>query len=186
MTDFLEHLYKQAMNCCQCKLSLGRTNVVFSDGNPITKLMFIGEAPGRDEDLQGLPFVGKSGKLLDRLIYEEMGLSRNDFYIANVVKCRPPNNRDPEPDEVNSCSQYLSGQLEYVNPKVIVTLGNFAARSILKTKEGITRLRGKTYNLSERVVVPTFHPAAALRNGGQVLAQMRADLVLAKKVLANA
>jgi DNA polymerase len=148
--------------------------------------MFVGEAPGRDEDLQGEPFVGRSGKLLDRLLEEELGRHRSSCYIANVVKCRPPDNRDPLPAEVAACRHYLEEQIALISPAVIVTLGNFAARTLLDTSEGVTRLRGRTYALGDRVVVPTFHPAAALRAGGVVLAQMRADLVRAKHVLAPA
>lgn len=147
--------------------------------------MFVGEGPGREEDLAGEPFVGRSGKLLDRLIEEELGLTRTECYIANVVKCRPPNNRDPEPAEVAACHHFLVGQLALIDPAVIVPLGNFASRSVLNVTEGITRLRGRSYEVDGRTVVPTFHPAAALRGGGVVLAQMRADFVRAKAVIEN-
>jgi uracil-DNA glycosylase family 4 len=146
--------------------------------------MFVGEGPGRDEDLQGEPFVGRSGKLLDRLINEEVGIDRDGFYICNVVKCRPPGNRDPHPEEVAACRHYLEAQIDLVAPRVIVTLGNFATRTLLSTTEGVTRLRGRPYSYGEAVVVPTFHPSAALRGGGVVVAQMRADLVRAKQALA--
>ena len=143
--------------------------------------MFIGEAPGRDEDLQGEPFVGRSGKLLDRLMVEELGHDRTAAYVCNVVKCRPPGNRDPQPEEIAACRPWLESQLELVDPKVIITLGNYATRRILDTKEGITKMRGQEHQWNGRVVVPTFHPSAALRSGGgQVLAEMRADLVRAK------
>lgn len=155
-------------------------------GNPVADLMFVGEGPGEQEDLQGLPFVGRSGQLLDRLVLEEMGLTRQDFYIANTVKCRPPGNRDPLPDEIEACSPYLEKQLELVDPKVVVTLGNFATKLLLSTTEGISRLRGRVYPYRDGKLVPTFHPAAALRGGGQVVAQMRADLVRAKEILATA
>jgi uracil-DNA glycosylase family 4 len=157
--------------------------VVFGVGNPSAELMLIGEAPGRDEDLAGEPFVGRSGQLLDRLVAEEIGLERAQYYIANVVKCRPPGNRDPLPFEVESCHPYLEGQIGLIAPKVIVTVGNFATRAILATSEGITKLRGTSYPYGTSVVVPTFHPAAALRGGGVVVAQMRADLVRAKQAL---
>jgi uracil-DNA glycosylase len=181
----LAELERAAMECVACPLAAGRTNVVFSAGSPNARLMFVGEGPGRDEDLAGEPFVGRSGKLLDRLIEEEIGLTRADCYIANVVKCRPPNNRDPHPDEVAACRHFLDGQVEAVEPAVVVTLGNFAVRALLGRTDGVTRLRGKTYPFGRGVLVPTFHPAAALRGGGVVLAQMRADFVRAKRVLAG-
>lgn len=181
----LAELERAASACVACPLARSRTNVVFSAGNPNARLMFVGEGPGRDEDLAGEPFVGRSGQLLDRLIEEEIGLRREDCYIANVVKCRPPNNRDPLPGEVAACHHFLAGQIENVAPSVIVTLGNFAARALLETTEGITRLRGKSFPYGSSQLVPTFHPAAALRGGGVVLAQMRADFVRAKRLLAG-
>jgi DNA polymerase len=147
--------------------------------------MFVGEGPGAEEDRQGLPFVGRSGKLLDQLMLEELGVTRDRVYIANVVKCRPPNNRDPEPDEIGSCRPWLDEQMEMVDPEVIVTLGKFASQLLLGTKEGITKLRGKPYPFGDRVLVPTVHPAYVLRGGGEAMAQMRADLVRAKQVLAE-
>jgi DNA polymerase len=171
----------EAAICTRCQLASGRTQVVFGVGHAKADLMFIGEAPGHDEDLQGEPFVGRSGKLLDRLMLEELGHDRSGAYICNVVKCRPPGNRDPLPDEIAACRPWLESQLELVDPKVVVTLGNYATRRILDTKEGITKMRGQEYEWNGRVVVPTFHPSAALRSGGgQVLAEMRADLVRAK------
>jgi DNA polymerase len=152
-------------------------------GNPKAGLMFVGEAPGEQEDLQGLPFVGRSGQLLDRLILEEMGLTRQDFYIANTVKCRPPGNRDPMPDEISTCSPYIEKQLQLIRPRVVITLGNFATRLLLGTTEPISRLRGRSYPYRTGQLVPTFHPAAALRGGGQIVAQIRADLVRAKEIL---
>lgn len=145
--------------------------------------MFIGEGPGRDEDLKGEPFVGRSGQLLDRLVKEEIGMDRNQYYIANVVKCRPPNNRDPRPEEIEACSSWLSAQLEVIDPRVVVTLGNFATRTLLQTTEGITKLRGVVYKLGPRLLVPTFHPSAALRTGEATVAKMRSDLIRAKRVL---
>jgi uracil-DNA glycosylase family 4 len=179
----LADLARLAHDCVACPLSRTRTNVVFGVGNPSADLMFVGEAPGRDEDLQGEPFVGRSGKLLDRLMAEELGIDRSSCFIANTLKCRPPDNRDPLPGEVATCRHFLDRQVELIDPKVVVTLGNFAARALLGTSEGVTRLRGRTYPFGERVLVPTFHPAAALRGGGIVLAQMRADLVRAKQAL---
>jgi DNA polymerase len=175
-----------AATCTRCALATGRTNVVFGMGDPSSDLMFIGEAPGAQEDEQGLPFVGRSGQLLDRLVAEEMGLTRDRVYIANVVKCRPPNNRDPLPGEIEACRPYLEAQLELIAPKVIVTLGKFAGQLLLRSREGITRLRGHSYPFATGVLVPTVHPAYVLRGGGGPMAQMRADLVRAKQALADA
>jgi uracil-DNA glycosylase len=180
----LPELERAARACTSCALAAGRTNVVFGVGDPAARLMFIGEGPGRDEDLAGEPFVGRSGQLLDRLIAEELGMDRSACYIANVVKCRPPNNRDPLPDEVASCRPFLTGQLEQIAPAVVVGLGNFAVRSLLSTTEGVSRLRGRTFPFGTGVLVPTYHPAYALRRGGGIeLAEMRADFVRAKKAL---
>jgi DNA polymerase len=179
----LAELQSEAASCVACPLSKARTNVVFGTGDPNADVMFIGEGPGRDEDLAGEPFVGRSGRLLDRLIIEELEMTRAACYIANVVKCRPPGNRDPHPDEVATCRHFLEDQVRLIAPKVIVTLGNFATKAILSREEGITRLRGSSYPYGQTVVVPTFHPAAALRGGGMVLAQMRADFVRVKLVL---
>jgi DNA polymerase len=179
----LAELAREAAGCTRCPLSEHRTQVVFGVGDPGADLMFVGEAPGRDEDLQGEPFVGRSGKLLDRLVLEELGVDRSRFYIANVVKCRPPDNRDPKPDEIASCRPYLTAQLELIRPTVVVTLGNFATKLLLETDLGITKVRGKAYPMGAWQLVPTYHPAAALRSGGVVLAEMRADLVRAKQLM---
>jgi len=175
-------LEREALSCTKCPLAATRTQVVFGVGDPDADLLFVGEAPGRDEDLQGIPFVGRSGQLLDRLLAEELGITRDQVYIANVVKCRPPDNRDPKPDEIASCRPYLEEQVTLIAPKVVVTLGNFATRLLLDTDQGITKLRGAVYPVGGVQLVPTFHPAAALRGGGVVLAQMRADLVRAKQL----
>ncbi len=145
--------------------------------------MFVGEAPGRDEDLQGEPFVGRSGRLLDRLLAEELGIDRSHVYIANVVKCRPPDNRDPRPDEIAACRPWLEDQIARIAPKVVVTLGNFATKLLLGTDQGISKVRGASYPVGSLQLVPTYHPAAALRSGGVVMAQMRADLIRAKQLL---
>jgi uracil-DNA glycosylase len=179
----LAEIEADARVCVACPLASTRTNVVFSAGNPASRLMFVGEAPGHDEDLQGEPFVGRSGKLLDRLIAEEMGLDRGGCYICNVVKCRPPGNRDPQPNEVAACRHYLEAQVSMIGPAVIVTLGNFATRTLLGTAETVTRLRGRSYPFAGASIVPTFHPSYALRGGASVLAEMRADLVRAKRLL---
>lgn len=175
----------EASTCTRCALAAGRTQVVFGMGEPTADLMFIGEGPGADEDREGLPFVGRSGRLLDRVLAEETGLTRAHCYIANIVKCRPPGNRDPRPEEIAACRPWLDRQLDLVDPTVIVTLGNFSTKLLLGTTVGITRLRGHTYRYRRGVVVPTLHPAAVLRGGGGPLAQMRADLVRAKQHLAG-
>lgn len=148
--------------------------------------MFVGEGPGRDEDLKGEPFVGRSGQLLDRLLREELGIGRERVYIANVVKCRPPGNRDPLPVEVATCRPWLERQVELIAPRVIVTLGNFAARLLLGTTSGITVLRGRSYPYGTAFVVPTYHPSFVLRSGstGEAMAGTRADLIRAKEHLA--
>lgn len=187
----MAELASVAAQCTRCpQLVESRTNVVFGSGDDRAPLMFVGEAPGRDEDLTGLPFVGRSGKLLDELMLTELGVTRDRCYIANTLKCRPPANRDPLPEENDNCRPYLDGQLDLIKPKVVITLGNFATKLLLlgdpRAKEGITKLRGKTYPWRGGVLVPTFHPAAALRSGGETLAGMRADFVRAKLALRDA
>ena len=179
-------LEQEALACTRCPLATqGRTQVVFGTGDPTADLMFIGEGPGQEEDRQGVPFVGRAGQLLTRLI-EGIGLTRDDVYIANVVKCRPPGNRDPVPVEIETCRPFLEGQLGFIDPRVVVTLGNFATKLLLDTKEGITKLRGREFPFRERaVLIPTLHPAAVLRNGGTALANARADFVRAKRALAR-
>lgn len=153
-------------DCTRCKLcNLGRRQIVFGVGNPNADLMFVGEAPGRDEDIQGIPFVGRAGQKLTQII-EAIGLKREDVYIANVIKCRPPENRNPEPDEVEKCEPFLFRQIDTIKPKVIVALGTFAAKSLLKTTDPISRLRGRVYDYRGAKLVPTFHPAFLLRNPG--------------------
>jgi len=150
--------------CSRCKLhTLGRRQVVFGVGNPNADLMFVGEAPGADEDVQGEPFVGRAGQLLTKII-EAIDMKREDVYIANVIKCRPPQNRNPEPDEVEQCEPFLFRQIATIKPKVIVALGKFAAQSLLKTSEPITRIRGREYNYRDAILMPTYHPAYLLRN----------------------
>lgn len=186
MPDLVQ-LRSDALACTRCPLAGGRTTVVFGEGNPDASLMVVGEGPGREEDLAGRPFVGRSGQLLDRLLLEEIGLARDQVYIANVVKCRPPGNRDPQPDEIAACRPYLEAQIDEIHPAVLVTLGNFSSKLLIGTSEGITKLRGRTYPYRDTgaVIVPTYHPAAALRGGGTVLAGMRADFVRAKGILAG-
>jgi uracil-DNA glycosylase family 4 len=150
--------------CTRCKLhTLGRKQVVFGVGNPRANLMFVGEAPGADEDEQGEPFVGRAGQLLTKII-ESIGLRRDEVYIANIIKCRPPGNRNPEPDEVEQCEPFLFRQVEAVAPQVIIALGKFSAQSLLRTSEPITRLRGRSFNYRGATLIPTFHPAYLLRN----------------------
>lgn len=157
----LEELRGVIGDCQRCSLSRTRTNLVFGVGDPHARLMFIGEAPGRNEDLQGEPFVGAAGKLLDELL-ASIGLVRSEVYIANVLKCRPPGNRDPLPEEMEQCTPFLEEQVRLIDPEVIATLGNFATRHVLKTQAGITRLRGRLFRVDGRKVVPIYHPAAAL------------------------
>ena len=150
-------------DCSRCKLHrLGRTQVVFGVGNPNADLMFVGEGPGADEDIQGEPFVGRAGQLLTKII-EAIDLRREDVYIANVIKCRPPGNRNPEPDEVEQCSPFLFRQIDTVKPKVIVALGKFAAQCLLRTNDPITRIRGREFKYRDAILIPTYHPAYLLR-----------------------
>jgi uracil-DNA glycosylase family 4 len=159
----LDEVRAQIGECTLCKLHKGRHTIVFGVGNPKARLMFVGEAPGEDEDLKGEPFVGKAGQLLTKMI-EAMGLRREDVYICNTVKCRPPNNRNPEPDELAACEPFLKAQLASVKPEVIVTLGKFAAQALLRDQAPITRLRGHWREYEGIPVMPTFHPAYLLRS----------------------
>jgi uracil-DNA glycosylase len=187
VTTTLEDLAQEAATCTKCRLSAGRTQVVFGVGNPTADLMFIGEAPGFHEDKQGEPFVGAAGQLLTTLL-AEIGLRRDDVMIVNVLKCRPPGNRDPLPDEIESCTPYLREQIRLVDPRIIMTLGNFATRYILERPGGITRVRGERFHVEGRIVIPTFHPAAILRGGGAASKQMEAvrqDFQMVKELLAD-
>lgn len=160
----LDAIREDIGDCTRCKLhTLGRRQVVFGVGNPRADLMFVGEAPGADEDEQGIPFVGRAGQLLTKII-EAIGLTRDDVYIANVIKCRPPNNRNPEPDEVATCEPFLFRQIDLVQPKVIVALGTFAAHTLLQTDAPISRIRGKLHAFRGAQLIPTFHPAYLLRS----------------------
>lgn len=150
-------------DCTRCKLHSGRTNLVFGVGNPEARLMFVGEGPGADEDEQGEPFVGRAGQLLTQII-KAMGFAREEVYIANVVKCRPPGNRNPEPDEIAQCVPFLHAQIAAIRPSVIVALGKFAAQTLLQTETPISRLRGHFHRVGEADVMPTFHPSYLLRN----------------------
>ncbi len=162
-TDDLESLKREVLTCKQCTLHKTRRNVVFGSGNPSAKLMFIGEAPGEDEDIQGLPFVGRAGQLLTKII-EAMGFKRSDVYIANILKCRPPDNRAPLPTEIIECEEYLKRQIELINPRIICTLGKFASQTLLRTEVSISALRGRFHDYNGIKVMPTFHPAYLLRN----------------------
>ena len=163
-TNSLEELRAFIGDCRRCKLAGHRTQIVFGVGNPRARLVFAGEAPGRDEDLKGEPFVGRAGQLLTEIITKGMKLRREDVYIANVIKCRPPENRNPEPDEVACCEPFLIRQLELIRPEVIVALGKFAVQTLLGSKEAITRLRGRWHDYHGIPLMPTFHPAYLLRN----------------------
>jgi len=164
VAESLEGVREALGPCTRCKLhALGRRQIVFGAGNPRAGLMFIGEAPGHDEDIQGVPFVGRAGQLLTKII-EAIGLARDDVYIANVIKCRPPENRNPEPDEVASCEPFLFRQVQAIRPRVIVALGTFAAQTLLRTNDPISRLRGQAFRYGDAWLIPTFHPAYLLRS----------------------
>ena len=161
--DTLEQIRSDLGECTRCKLHGGRTTLVFGAGSPDADLVFVGEAPGRDEDQQGVPFVGRAGQLLTKII-ESIGLTRDEVYIANVIKCRPPNNRNPELDEVQTCEPFLFRQLDVIRPKVVVALGAFAVRTLLGSDQAISRLRGQVHDFRGAKLVPTFHPAFLLRS----------------------
>ena len=183
MSEPLRQLESEAKICTACRLAETRTQVVFGVGDPDADVMFIGEAPGFNEDLQGEPFVGAAGQLLNRLL-GEIGLSREEVYIANVIKCRPPNNRDPAPDEVDSCKGYLRAQITLIDPSVVVPLGNFATKLLMRTEKGITRLRGHAYPWWQgRTLIPSYHPAAALRSGDRLIGEMQFDFALVREAL---
>jgi DNA polymerase len=165
--ETLEALRADLGDCQRCKLAGGRTNLVFGVGNPRSRLVFVGEGPGADEDAKGEPFVGRAGQLLTEIITKGMRLRREDTYICNVVKCRPPGNRNPEPDEVEACEPFLVRQLRAIGPEVIVALGKFAAQTLLRSKTPITQLRGRWFDYHGMMLMPTFHPAYLLRNPGE-------------------
>jgi DNA polymerase len=163
--DALQAVRADIGDCTRCKLhTLGRTQVVFGVGNPNADLMFVGEAPGADEDIQGIPFVGRAGQLLTDIIEKGLKIPRKDVYIANVIKCRPPQNRNPEADEVATCEPFLFRQIDIIRPKVIVALGKFGAQTLLRTLDPISRLRGRVFDYRGAKLIPTFHPAYLLRN----------------------
>lgn len=183
----LDEARVEAAGCTRCRLAAGRTQVVWLDGNPESDLMFVGEAPGFNEDKLGKPFVGAAGKLLDQLL-ESVGLDRSKCVICNVIKCRPPGNRNPEADEIATCSPYLKAQIDFIRPAVIVTLGNFATRFMLDRQVSITRVRGQIFKAFGAKVIPTFHPAAALHSGGAGSPQfdlLRSDFRLISSELAR-
>ena len=162
--ELLEGLRTEIGDCQRCKLGKTRTKLVFGVGNPDAKIVFVGEGPGRDEDIQGEPFVGRAGQLLTDIITKGMKMKREDVYICNVVKCRPPENRNPEPDEVDACEGFLIKQLEVIRPEIVVALGTFAAKTLLKTDLPISKLRGRFHDYKGIQVMPTFHPSYLLRN----------------------
>lgn len=166
VSETLEEIREDLGDCRRCKLAPGRTNIVFGSGNPRAELMFVGEAPGADEDEQGLPFVGRAGQLLTRII-EAIEMSREDVYICNILKCRPPGNRNPESDEIASCEPFLLRQIAAIRPKVVCALGSFGAQTLLRTKEPISRLRGQFIDYRGARLMATFHPAYLLRNPGE-------------------
>ena len=188
MTRQLSDVATEAADCTKCRLSQGRTQVVFGVGAPDADVLFVGEAPGFHEDKQGEPFVGAAGQLLTRMLNEVLGLAREDVYIANVIKCRPPGNRDPQDDEIEACTPWLVEQVSLIQPRVIATLGNFATKFVLNTQQGITRMRGRAYPWHGRTVIPTFHPAAILHGGGErsrQFAELREDFELIRDTLAE-
>lgn len=182
---FLE-LRDTALACTACRLAETRTNVVFGVGDPDARLMLVGEAPGKNEDIRGEPFVGAAGQLLDELM-GSIGISREEVYIANVIKCRPPGNRDPQQDEIDACKGYLREQIRMIHPEVVVTLGNFATKLLVPTDLGITRMRGQAISWwLGATLIPTFHPAAALRGRPRVKEQMQEDFQLVRQSLERA
>jgi uracil-DNA glycosylase len=181
----LEESAREASTCTRCRLSGGRTQVVYGVGSPSADLMFIGEGPGFHEDKQGEPFVGAAGQLLNKML-GEIGLRREDVYIGNVVKCRPPGNRDPLPDEIEACTPWLVEQISLIQPAIVVTLGNFATRFVLDRQVAISRVRGQRFPWHGRTVIPTFHPAAILHGGGESSRQfqlLREDFATIRQVL---
>ncbi len=179
----LAQLRASLQNCQRCQLSKGRTQVVFGTGNPEASIMFVGEAPGFYEDREGVPFVGAAGKLLTELL-QSIGLERSDIYIANVIKCRPPNNRDPLPEEIDTCKPFLVQQIELIQPKLVCTLGNFATQTLLERKVGITRVRGQAIHMKHFVVFPLLHPAAALHQSN-LRVPLKEDFQKLKAILDN-
>ncbi len=178
----LQDLAKSLHNCQRCKLAkLGRSQVVFGVGNPHASIMFVGEAPGANEDLKGEPFVGAAGKILNDLL-QSANLSRDDIYIANVIKCRPPENRDPELDEVETCKPFLLQQIQLIRPKLVCTLGNWATQTLLERKVGITKVKAQAFYMKDFVLFPLLHPAAALHQGG-LLDTLKADFKKLKEFL---
>jgi uracil-DNA glycosylase len=181
-TTPLQDLAKSLHNCQRCKLAkLGRSQVVFGVGNPHASIMFVGEAPGANEDLKGEPFVGAAGKILNDLL-QSADLSRDDIYIANVIKCRPPENRDPELDEVEICKPFLLQQIQLIRPKLVCTLGNWATQTLLERKVGITKVKAQAFYMKDFVLFPLLHPAAALHQGG-LLDTLKADFKKLKEFL---
>ena len=181
-TTPLQDLAKSLHNCQRCKLAkLGRSQVVFGVGNPHASIMFVGEAPGANEDLKGEPFVGAAGEILNDLL-QSANLSRDDIYIANVIKCRPPENRDPELDEVETCKPFLLQQIQLIRPKLVCTLGNWATQTLLERKVGITKVKAQAFYMKDFVLFPLLHPAAALHQGG-LLDTLKADFKKLKEFL---
>lgn len=178
----LDDLARSLQDCTRCGLAETRINIVVGSGSPDAPVMFVGEAPGYNEDVQGLPFVGAAGRLLDELLREILGLTRESVYIANVLKCRPPENRDPTTEEVETCRPFLLRQVDIIAPRIICTLGNFATRTLTDRREGISKLRRKVLRAGGRYVFPMFHPAAALHRG-DLYGDVRLDFVTLKKFL---
>jgi len=179
--EILRHQEQALQNCRKCKLCEGRTHVVFGSGNPTAEFVVIGEGPGADEDAQGLPFVGRAGQLLTKML-TAVNLTREEVFITNAVLCRPPGNRNPEPDELAACAPFLADKLAVIQPKVVLALGSVATQSLLRTKEAIGKLRGRLHPFGDAVLIPTFHPAFLLRNPGPEYKRMAwEDLKLARR-----
>ncbi len=179
----LEAYFQEIKECTACALSATRTHFVFGHGNAKADILFIGEAPGQDEDEQGIPFVGRAGQLLDKML-RAIGLSKDEVYIANVLKCRPPQNRDPLPDEVLKCEPYLQHQIELINPKILVALGRVAGNTLLRQESALTTLRNQVFTYKERPLIVTYHPAALLRNPRWKISSWQ-DLKKIKKLLSE-
>ena len=179
--EILRHQEQALQHCRKCKLCEGRTHVVFGSGNPTAEFVVIGEGPGADEDAQGLPFVGRAGQLLTKML-TAVSLTREEVFITNAVLCRPPGNRNPEPDELAACAPFLADKLAVIQPKVVLALGSVASQSLLRTKEAIGKLRGRLHPFGDAVLIPTFHPAFLLRNPGPEYKRMAwEDLKLARR-----
>ncbi len=179
-----EEFRQHVLQCKKCELHTGRTNVVFGEGGEYSKIMFVGEGPGRDEDAQGRPFVGAAGKLLTQMI-QEIGMQREDVFIANIVKCRPPQNRDPRPEEIAACKEYLIAQIAHINPQVICTLGRHSLHTLVSEDLVISKVHGQPIRHKGKLFMPMYHPAAALYNRSQLMEPLRQDFLRLRDIVEN-